>query len=229
MARTRQKSGGRDKRRATLYDAAWLRARLSSVPPPWRDLFRDAYIAARKVCVKSNAGESTESLFELVDRMCGEWSARTRPACAEGCSWCCQQDVLMAPFEFIAVRRAIEDNGLADSVRRKLREGDHGPVVEIDGRAMPVTACPLLDNDRCMIYSARPLACRTQFSMDAGQCRRACEAARAGDSGATYQRAGDPAITGIAVREAVQPTRRIFLRAALRDHLGDAGEALTES
>jgi Fe-S-cluster containining protein len=126
----------------------------------------------------------------------------------------------MAPFEFEAVREAIESGGLGAVVRENLAASDAGPTVEADGRRMPVSPCPLLENDRCLVYAARPISCRTQFAMNDSACRRAYEAARSGDAHATYQRAGDPAVIGIAAREAVQPARRVFLRDALRDYLG---------
>lgn len=209
--------------RATLYDARRLEARLETLPPAFRALFRDAYISARKVRARQ-ADEAGPGLYALVDAWCHDWSRQARPACDAGCAWCCSQDVLMAPFEFEAVRRAIDEAGLAERVREKLAEADRGPRIRVDGVERPVSDCPLLEDRRCLVYAARPLSCRTQFAMNAASCQAACEAARAGDAEASYQRAGEPAVVGMATREAMQSRRRVFLRDALRSYL-DPGEA----
>ncbi len=220
MARTRTKPA----KKRTLYDARRLESRLAELPPAFREVFRDAYIGARKLRAKACDDETPPGLRDMVDRRCREWSRHVRPACDEGCAWCCMQDVLMAPFEFDAVRDAIEAAGIADDVRQRLAASDAGPVIHVDGRDLPVSPCPLLDDDRrCMIYEARPLACRTQFAMDAGKCQHAFESARDGDANASYPRAGDPAVIGIAAREAVQPTHRMFLRERLRAYFDDGG------
>lgn len=219
MPKTRTSSS----RKRTLYDTRRLQARLAELPPAFRDVFRDAFIGARKVLAKSGDGGTPTVLSDWVDQRCGEWLDRALPACREGCAWCCMQDVLMAPFEFEAVREAVDSAGLTDIVRRNLEASDAGPVIRVDGRELPVSPCPLLDGDhRCMIYESRPLACRTQFAMDANKCQGAFEAARAGDADASYPRAGDPAVIGIAAREAVETRRRVFLREQLRKHFDRA-------
>ncbi len=216
MTRTRKKSA----KKRTLYDARYLESRLAQLPPAFRDLFRDAYIGARKLRARADDAVAPPGLMDMVDRRCGEWSLHARPACSEGCAWCCMQDVLMAPFEFDAVREAIDSAGLGDRVRRNLAASDTGPTIHVDGRDLPVSPCPLLDDEhRCMIYTARPLACRTQFAMHAEKCQNAFEAARDGNADASYPRAGDPAVIGIAAREAMQANRRVFLRDQLRAHL----------
>ncbi|GJL81846.1 MAG: hypothetical protein DHS20C01_14800 [marine bacterium B5-7] len=203
----------------TLYNVARLESRLEQIPESFRSLFKNAYISTRKLCMKSQSENAPEGLFELIDRLCDAKIESLQPACASGCAWCCQQDVLIAPFEFATIRDAIDNANLTQIIRDKLKNRTDEAYIETEGARMPVSPCPLLENDRCLIYPARPIACRTQFSMDSGQCHRAYEAARTGGGDSTYQRLGEPAVIGIAAREAIQTGKRIFLRQALRDHL----------
>ncbi|MFT7686735.1 MAG: Fe-S-cluster containining protein [Candidatus Azotimanducaceae bacterium] len=202
--------------KSTLYNSKSLEAILESVPDGFRSLFKDAYISTRKLCVKSPIGCAPEGLFELVDRLCQQKLELADVACRSGCAWCCQQDVLIAPFEFHAVRDAIVHADLSEKIREKLNDLSGHPNIWSEGREMPVSPCPLLEDNHCLIYAARPIACRTQFAPDSDACRRAYEAASSGVGDSNYQRSGAPAVIGIAARKAVHSGSQVFLREKLR-------------
>jgi len=78
--------------------------------------------------------------------------------CRKGCDDCCRQ--LASPpritrEEWLPIAAAIEalPAAVAESVRRRIRESA--------GQSRPVV-CPLLDGDSgaCLVYEARPVACR---------------------------------------------------------------------
>lgn len=100
-------------------------------------------------------------------------SARRIPAalsaCARGCSHCCHMwTALRAPEAlFIAAAmpgelRAAVDTAHAETVALSYEE-----------RLRLVRPCPLLQDDACSLYEARPIGCRTAASTDAAVCARA--------------------------------------------------------
>jgi hypothetical protein len=94
-------------------------------------------------------------------------------ACAKGCSHCCHMWVSLRAPEVFFVKSAIPD-----SERQEVRaavdaaHAQTGPL-SYDERMRLVLPCPLLRDDACRLYSARPLVCRTASSTDAGVCERA--------------------------------------------------------
>lgn len=87
-------------------------------------------------------------------------------SCREGCSFCCYQ---LTPIHWVEAKnmaRAVKELGRDVLVRVKkdcleqvklLARGDVDP----HGRWRKLLkACPLLEDGRCLVYGARPLACR---------------------------------------------------------------------
>jgi uncharacterized protein len=67
-------------------------------------------------------------------------------ACREGCADCCRH-ISVFPVEGVALAVAGREN--AAFLRERTRA------------ATPGGLCPLLENERCLLYAARPLICRT--------------------------------------------------------------------
>ncbi len=72
--------------------------------------------------------------------------------CSEGCSKCCYTDITVFEVESIVITSWFKN--LDSKMQSELRELWKSPV--IDG------ACSFLYNDRCSVYEARPIICRTQ-------------------------------------------------------------------
>jgi uncharacterized protein len=83
-----------------------------------------------------------------------ETRQRKNLACREGCSGCCRSHLALAPVE---ARYLAE--GLAE-----LHEAARAAILK-NAQALIETGaggpCPLLVDDRCALYSRRPLICRT--------------------------------------------------------------------
>ncbi|MCW5970439.1 MAG: YkgJ family cysteine cluster protein [Blastocatellales bacterium] len=94
------------------------------------------------------------------DRLSAHLSAHysAHLVCRAGCSACCRHHISVFPVEAAAIAAAVED--LPDEVRARV-ETQADEVVQREGRGAEAY-CPLLVDDRCTIYSARPLICRTQ-------------------------------------------------------------------
>jgi Fe-S-cluster containining protein len=98
-------------------------------------------------------------------------------ACKEGCAWCCYLRVdVAAPevFRIVAYVRASLREDEIDSLRNRVVEAnDATRGLSPDARFALSLPCPLLVNDRCSVYSVRPMACRGMNSFDARECENA--------------------------------------------------------
>lgn len=103
-------------------------------------------------------------------------------ACREGCTACCMLRVTATAPEILLMERCIR--GVAEPLKRVGvdlidRIADANRVsrgLDDVGRAALRKRCPFLVRGSCVIYPARPLACRGHASYD----RRACAAALSG-------------------------------------------------
>jgi Fe-S-cluster containining protein len=118
-----------------------------------------------------NAGRIAPLMAFLHDNF--DRSARRIPrelsACARGCSHCCHMWTALRAPEALFITAALP----AD--RRSAIEAAHaetGPL-SYEERLALVRPCPLLRDDACSLYAARPIACRTTASTDATVCARA--------------------------------------------------------
>ena len=98
--------------------------------------------------------------IEQVDQLSARLTARYHAHlnCRAGCSGCCHHHLSFFPVEAASIRAAIES--LPDETQQLLHQQAEA-VNEREARGEAV-ACPLLVNDRCAIYAARPVICRTQ-------------------------------------------------------------------
>ncbi|MET0028755.1 MAG: YkgJ family cysteine cluster protein [Candidatus Thiodiazotropha sp.] len=104
------------------------------------------------------------------------------PACQKGCATCCSIRVVATAPEVLLVARYLRANesGLrAQGVHLTKRLAKANEVTRDQDEAARVRLrrrCPFIHKGVCMIYAARPLACRSHLSYD----RQACVDAAAG-------------------------------------------------
>lgn len=81
-----------------------------------------------------------------------ETRRRSDLACGPGCAACCHVELEVCDVEAEAIREAVAalDSETRDRLDARAR------------RRSPGDPCVMLDRDRCVIYEARPLVCRTQ-------------------------------------------------------------------
>jgi Fe-S-cluster containining protein len=85
-------------------------------------------------------------------------------ACRLGCAHCCHQPVVIyAPEMFFLVAQIRGRNGTAEN----LLAGAEGARGRARGKSQP---CPLLEDNACSVYAARPLSCRSFVSLDVNDC-----------------------------------------------------------
>lgn len=91
-----------------------------------------------------------ENASGFFDKIATKYSSSMK--CAEGCSKCCFTDITIFEVEANRIKEWFQTLGPDEQDRLKKLW------------ATPVTegACAFLYNDRCSIYEARPIICRTQ-------------------------------------------------------------------
>lgn len=99
---------------------------------------------------------------------------RAKVACRQGCAFCCHTYVSVSAPEALRAARAIR--ALAEPARsatiERIRAADERTRgLDPDARKGQWIACPMLVDNRCSIYAARPLACRAEMSVDAADCK----------------------------------------------------------
>jgi Fe-S-cluster containining protein len=97
-------------------------------------------------------------------------------ACAEGCSYCCYQQVGVSAPEVFRIIRFLSGESMCNDRPRiieRLRQLDKiTRGLNIKGRAGIKKACAFLDGNRCLIYPVRPLTCTEFTSYDVQACKR---------------------------------------------------------
>ena len=105
-----------------------------------------------------------------------EYSPRLE--CREGCSFCCRKPgVLVTIGELLRILERVRAT-FDDDARRALIARAQRYASQLDGRHFDdlideSIPCPLLVDDRCSVYDARPLVCRGYNSTSVEACRSA--------------------------------------------------------
>lgn len=96
--------------------------------------------------------DNYRDLVSKVDHLCRgiETEFREHLSCCAGCDGCCRH-LSLFPVEAIALAAALDDlpDNDAALIRERVLDGGND------------TACPLIENSRCLLYAARPIICRT--------------------------------------------------------------------
>lgn len=117
-----------------------------------------------------------EDILHSIYEEFGKWSDDLSFACTKHCSACCTQNVTMTAVEGEAIHRLIRDSGREPWLAARIQEKGkttrpqmttndfagaclQGEDVQPEqyGNTSP---CPFLENHCCLIYEARPFACR---------------------------------------------------------------------
>lgn len=118
--------------------------------------------------------ENARALAEMV-------SEDSRPpdapqiACRAGCSWCCQQTVMVTAPEVLRIINFMQDmeEGARERAITRLRDLDSRTRgLGAKARETVRRPCAFLEDQRCTIYQARPLVCSQFTSLDVKDCIR---------------------------------------------------------
>ena len=147
----------------------------------YRDGYRLAHEYLDQELSPATLSGAVTHLYRTVDELLESFLQRSAsegvPAgCKKGCSWCCYQEVFAVTHELIHIHEHLLQAGNAEKEgqilersREKATLTDRKPQEEqLKVRA----ACPFLEEGSCMVYEARPMACRIYLSSSVGSCRR---------------------------------------------------------
>ena len=94
--------------------------------------------------------------------------------CRKGCSWCCSQAVLASNHEILVIQQYIKESVtekiLSEIKTRCAKKNEATRGMSAMEFLHYVHPCPFLDNGACLIYPARPMACRCYLSSSEKSC-----------------------------------------------------------
>jgi len=148
-----------------------------------RFFYSDGYRLGMEVVEKGITDESIQEvvqiLFSTMDGLIGSLLQQAERSgvkvdCAKGCSWCCHQPVFGHTFELQYLANQIRQTQTPDKVdeirERAIAKNNRVKAMEEKEMLNYKSPCPLLENNACMTYDARPMACRIYLSTRVASC-----------------------------------------------------------
>jgi Fe-S-cluster containining protein len=88
-------------------------------------------------------------------------------SCKPGCSACCSYPLYVSILEGMTIYKHLTDRGMWSPMMRKKLEAHSEKTFDLTSEVWLISgiACPLLVNDRCSVYAARPFGCRTLYAI----------------------------------------------------------------
>jgi len=147
--------------------------------------YRDGYRMAQRYLDQElspvQMDEAIRALYSAVDELLEAFLHRAgeegQPvSCKEGCAWCCHQEVFAITHEFLYLNAHVQKH-LSEPERLAVLERAREKVkismnLSVEEQLKIRSACPFLDSDSCMVYEARPMACRIYLSASEPSCRK---------------------------------------------------------
>lgn len=150
-----------------------------------RIFYRDGYRLAHRYLDQElsavQLGEAIRALYAAIDELLEAFLQRAgaegQPvSCKKGCAWCCHQEVFAVTHEFLYLNEFVEkhmtvaeQNAVLERAREKVKISMNKSVEE---QLKIRSACPFLESGSCMVYEARPMACRIYLSASESSCRK---------------------------------------------------------
>lgn len=145
--------------------------------------FHDGYQLAMKA-LEANMEQkalhqSLKEMYAAIDELIDSLFVYARQQnqnidCKRGCSWCCHQPVFALDYELGYLKVAVEKSfdaekisEISEKAKQKQSKIGHLKGNDLMNAKHP---CPLLKDDACSAYKARPMACRIYLSSDVKSC-----------------------------------------------------------
>ena len=122
-----------------------------------------------------------KAMYEAVDGLLEAFLHRTgsdgkAAECKKGCAFCCHQPVLAVSHEMLLLKDYIEQEMPADKQTQFIDRSREKSLLTLnktlEEQQRITHACPFLEHNSCMIYEARPMACRIYLSSSLSSCRK---------------------------------------------------------
>ena len=121
-----------------------------------------------------------DQILKAIYAIFAEWSEGNEVACCKGCAVCCTQNVTMTALEGEIILRFVRKENMQQWFAEMLQQNrpQHRPKMSTNDFARACLQeknvtfeetgnqepCPFLEEDICLIYSARPFSCRMMIS-----------------------------------------------------------------
>lgn len=148
-----------------------------------RIFLKDGYNLANEIIGADYSDEKrvliTRTLYDLIDNLLDSFTSRLRKdshplACKKGCSWCCTQPVFINEWELeylkYFMRKRFTGDRLVEIKDKAKKKNDEVARLDEKEQLLKRIPCPLLFENVCSIYPARPTACRIYLSSDVDSC-----------------------------------------------------------
>ena len=147
----------------------------------YRDGYRLAHQHLEEEISAENLMAGISQLYRAVDDLLDAFLQRTAQEgkaaeCRKGCSWCCHQAVFAVTHEFFYINKFVKQhlkleaqNAILENAREKVMLTLNKPQDEQLKLKVP---CPFLQSGSCVIYAARPMACRIYLSSSVKACEK---------------------------------------------------------
>jgi len=149
-----------------------------------RLFYNDGYLMGQRVATtntkeKISLQEAVKNMYQTIDQLIDTFlnfskSHGVNPDCKKGCGYCCHQPVFANSYEIEYLGNYIKENftksqqqEILKRAKEKTNKTAHLNKKELQNFKFP---CPLLQNDSCTAYPARPLACRIYLSTQLSSC-----------------------------------------------------------
>lgn len=100
----------------------------------------------------------------------------TKPACKAGCAFCCHYKVEVRAHEMLLIKDYISKTFNTEKTQTVLAEAEaNAEIIRALTPEQHLTTnikCPMLQENQCSIYPARPFRCRNFHSTDANACEQ---------------------------------------------------------
>lgn len=150
-----------------------------------RIFYSDGYKLAQSIVDQGFSDQSLftamESLYAAIDGLNESVTALAKRqnsavACIKGCDWCCRQEVYAGSFELhylsAQIKLIFTPEELSELKKRIEEKYEITSKLTDDEVLNFKSACPLLNDGACSMYSFRPMACRIYLSTKLETCIR---------------------------------------------------------
>jgi len=146
----------------------------------YRDGYRLAHHHLDKGLKTSNMETAIGELYQAVDDLLEAFLQRSAKEgkasdCKKGCDWCCHQEVFAVTHEFLYLNEYVRQH-LPPETRRSILKKAREKVKltlnkSVEEQLQIRAACPFLESGACLVYQARPMACRIYLSSSVRSCQ----------------------------------------------------------
>lgn len=134
--------------------------------------------SAAQLAKGKDANAALTKSYERYDNLIAKTidESPTKPACKAGCAFCCHYKVEIRAHEMLLIKDYISKTFNAEKITAVLAEAEtNAALIRTLTPEQHLTTnikCPMLQDNQCSIYPARPFRCRNFHSTDANACEQ---------------------------------------------------------